>query len=49
MVRCQTNLGRVVDEFNADCEGCLLYTSCEWIVERLEEVFLSTDHVENEG
>ena len=21
MVRCQTNLGRVVDEFNADCEG----------------------------
>ena len=21
MVRCQTNLGRVVDEFNAQCEG----------------------------
>ena len=21
VVRCQTNLGRVVDEFNADCEG----------------------------
>ena len=21
VVRCQTNLGRVVDEFNAECEG----------------------------
>ena len=26
-VRCQTNLGKVVDEFEAKIEGCLLYTS----------------------